>query len=136
MKKEKVNDSQELVMAVLDKINCPEDLKKLSVTELKKLSHEIRDVIIKVVSENGGHLSSNLGAVDLTLSLHRVFDAPKDKIIWDVGHQCYTHKIVTGRKDRIYSIRKKDGLVGFPDRKESEYDVLNTGHASTSLAFA
>lgn len=136
MKKEQVNDSQEQVMAVLDKINYPEDLKKLSVTELKKLSQEIRDVIIKVVSENGGHLSSNLGAVDLTLSLHRVFDAPKDKIIWDVGHQCYTHKIVTGRKDRIYSIRKKDGLVGFPDRNESEYDVLNTGHASTSLAFA
>ncbi len=123
-------------MAVLDKINYPEDLKKLSLTELKKLSQEIREVIIKVVSENGGHLSSNLGAVDLTLSLHRVFNAPKDKIIWDVGHQCYTHKIVTGRKDRIYSIRKKDGLVGFPDMKESEYDVLNTGHASTSLAFA
>ncbi|UCH96828.1 MAG: 1-deoxy-D-xylulose-5-phosphate synthase [Candidatus Aminicenantes bacterium] len=123
-------------MAVLDKINYPEDLKKLSMVELKKLSKEIREVIIKVVSENGGHLSSNLGVVDLTLALHRVFDAPKDKIIWDVGHQCYTHKIVTGRKDRIYSIRKKDGLVGFPDMKESEYDVLNTGHASTSLAFA
>jgi len=136
MKKEKVIDSQEQVMAVLDKINYPEDLKKLSLPEVKKLSQEIREVIIKVVSENGGHLSSNLGAVDLTLSLHRVFDAPKDKIIWDVGHQCYTHKIVTGRKDRIYSIRKKDGLVGFPDMKESEYDVLNTGHASTSLAFA
>ena len=136
MKKEKVIDSQELVMAVLDKINYPEDLKKLSIPEVKKLSQEIREVIIKVVSENGGHLSSNLGVVDLTLSLHRVFDAPKDKIIWDVGHQCYTHKIVTGRKDRIYSIRKKDGLVGFPDMKESEYDVLNTGHASTSLAFA
>ncbi len=120
----------------LNKINSPKDLKKLSYDELKELSAEIRDIIIKVVSENGGHLSSNLGVVDLTLALHRVFDAPRDKIIWDVGHQCYTHKIITGRKDRIHSIRKKDGLLGFPDIVESEYDVLNTGHASTSLAFA
>jgi 1-deoxy-D-xylulose-5-phosphate synthase len=120
----------------LNKINSPKDLKELSYKELKELSAEIREIIIKVVSENGGHLSSNLGVVDLTLALHRVFDAPRDKIIWDVGHQCYTHKIVTGRKDRIYTIRKKDGLLGFPDIQESEYDVLNTGHASTSLAFA
>jgi 1-deoxy-D-xylulose-5-phosphate synthase len=123
-------------MNQLDKINSPKDLKNLSLEELKELSKEIRDIIIKVVSENGGHLSSNLGVVDLTLSLHRVFDTPRDKIIWDVGHQCYTHKIITGRKEDIFSIRKKDGLVGFPDMKESEYDVLNTGHASTSLAFA
>ncbi|MCP4220748.1 MAG: 1-deoxy-D-xylulose-5-phosphate synthase [bacterium] len=123
-------------MSILEKVNYPEDLKDLSLQEVKGLSKEIRDVIIGVVSKNGGHLSSNLGVVDLTLALHRVFDTPKDKIIWDVGHQCYTHKIVTGRKDRIYSIRKKDGLVGFPERSESEYDVLNTGHASTSLAFA
>lgn len=120
----------------LNKINSPTDLKKLSYDELKVLSAEIREIIIKVVSENGGHLSSNLGVVDLTLALHRVFDTPRDKIIWDVGHQCYTHKIVTGRKDRIHTIRKKDGLLGFPDIEESEYDVLNTGHASTSLAFA
>lgn len=120
----------------LNKINSPKDLKKLSLNELKKLSSEIREIIIKVVSENGGHLSSNLGVVDLTLALHRVFDAPRDKIIWDVGHQCYTHKIITGRKDRIHTIRKKNGLLGFPDIEESEYDVLNTGHASTSLAFA
>jgi 1-deoxy-D-xylulose-5-phosphate synthase len=111
-------------------------LKKLTVDEVKQLSGEIRGVIIDVVSQNGGHLSSNLGVVDLTLCLHRVFDAPRDKIIWDVGHQCYTHKIVTGRKDRMFSIRKKDGLAGFPDINESEYDVINTGHASTSLAFA
>ena len=123
-------------MNQLDKINSPKDLKNLSLEELKELSKEIRDIIIKVVSENGGHLSSNLGVVDLTLALHRVFDTPRDKIIWDVGHQCYTHKIITGRKEDIFSIRKKDGLVGFPDMKESEYDVLNTGHASTSLAFA
>jgi 1-deoxy-D-xylulose-5-phosphate synthase len=117
-------------------VNFPGDLKQLSFDEVKKLSQEVREVIIKAVSANGGHLASNLGAVDLTLALHRVFDAPRDKIIWDIGHQCYTHKIVTGRKDRIYSIRQKDGLVGFPDMEESEYDVLNTGHASTSLAFA
>lgn len=120
----------------LNKINSPKDLKNLSYDELKELSAEIREIIIKVVSENGGHLSSNLGVVDLTLALHRVFDAPRDKIIWDVGHQCYTHKIITGRKDRIHSIRTKNGLLGFPDIEESEYDVLNTGHASTSLAFA
>lgn len=121
---------------ILDNVNYPQDLKELSFEQLKLLSDEIRDVIIKVVSENGGHLASNLGAVDLTLALHRVFDAPRDKIIWDVGHQCYTHKIVTGRKDKMHRIRQKDGLVGFPDVNESEYDVLNTGHASTSLAFA
>ncbi len=121
---------------ILDGINSPKELKELSYADLKTLSTEVRDVIIKVVSENGGHLSSNLGVVDLTLALHRVFDSPRDKIIWDVGHQCYTHKLVTGRKDRIHLIRKKGGLLGFPDIQESEHDVLNTGHASTSLAFA
>jgi 1-deoxy-D-xylulose-5-phosphate synthase len=121
---------------VLDKVNFPDDLKKLSYKELKILSGEIRELIIEVVSRNGGHLSSNLGAVELTIALHKVFNAPEDKFIWDVGHQCYTHKILTGRKDRIFSIRKKGGLIGFPDILESEYDVLNTGHASTSLAFA
>jgi 1-deoxy-D-xylulose-5-phosphate synthase len=123
-------------VGILDTIESPKDLKKLSSKQIKELSKEIREIIIKVVSENGGHLSSNLGVVDLTLALHRVFDTPRDKIIWDVGHQCYTHKMVTGRKDKIYSIRKQGGLVGFPDIMESEYDVLNTGHASTSLAFA
>jgi len=121
---------------ILDKVDYPEDLKDLSIEELEKLASEIREIIIKVVSESGGHLSSNLGVVDLTLALHKVFDAPKDKIIWDVGHQCYTHKIITGRKDRISTIRKKNGLMGYPDIFESEYDSLNTGHASTSIAFA
>lgn len=123
-------------MKVLDKINSPEDLKEISFKELGKLSKEIRELIIEVVSKNGGHLSSNLGAVELTIALHKVFDTPTDKIIWDVGHQSYTHKILTGRKDRIFTIRKRGGLVGFPDIAESEYDALNTGHASTSLAFA
>ncbi len=123
-------------MSVLDRVNYPDDLKKLSYKEIKILAGEIRELIIEVVSKNGGHLSSNLGAVELTIALHKVFNAPKDKFIWDVGHQCYTHKILTGRRDRIFSIRKRGGLIGFPDIDESEYDVLNTGHASTSLAFA
>ena len=123
-------------MPLLEKILTPADLKKLSLDELSQLSAEITELLIQVVSRNGGHLSSNLGVVDLTLALHRVFNAPTDKIIWDIGHQSYTHKIITGRRERIFSIRKKDGLLGFPDRDESEYDVLNTGHASTSLGFA
>jgi 1-deoxy-D-xylulose-5-phosphate synthase len=124
------------MMAVLEKVNVPTDLKGLSLDQLETLTAEIREIIIEVVSKNGGHLASNLGAVEVTLALHRVFDTPRDKIIWDVGHQCYTHKMVTGRKDRIFSIRKKGGLTGYPDIFESEYDCLNTGHASTSLAFA
>ena len=123
-------------MAPLESILSPADVRKLSLDELARLSDEIRELLVQVVARNGGHLSSNLGAVDLTLALHRVFDTPRDKIIWDIGHQCYTHKIITGRRDRIFSIRKKGGLLGFPDRDESEYDVLNTGHASTSLGFA
>lgn len=123
-------------MPLLEQILTPADVKKLSLEELSQLSAEITELLIQVVSRNGGHLSSNLGVVDLTLALHRVFNAPTDKIIWDIGHQSYTHKIITGRRDRIFSIRKKDGLLGFPDRDESEYDVLNTGHASTSLGFA
>jgi 1-deoxy-D-xylulose-5-phosphate synthase len=123
-------------MPLLQKILTPADVKKLSLEELSALSAEITELLVQVVSQNGGHLSSNLGVVDLTLALHRVFNAPNDKIIWDIGHQSYTHKIITGRRDRIFSIRKKNGLLGFPDRDESEYDVLNTGHASTSLGFA
>ena len=123
-------------MPLLEKILTPADVKELSLEELSRLSAEITELLVQVVSRNGGHLSSNLGVVDLTLALHRVFNAPADKLIWDIGHQCYTHKIVTGRRERIFSIRKKDGLLGFPDSAESEYDVLNTGHASTSLGFA
>jgi 1-deoxy-D-xylulose-5-phosphate synthase len=123
-------------MPLLEKILTPVDVKKLSLEEMSELSAEITELLVQVVSRNGGHLSSNLGVVDLTLALHRVFNAPTDKIIWDIGHQSYTHKIITGRRERIFSIRKKGGLLGFPDRDESEYDVLNTGHASTSLGFA
>ncbi len=123
-------------MTMLEKIQTPADVQRLTLEELSRLSAEITELLVQVVSRNGGHLSSNLGVVDLTLALHRVFAAPRDKIIWDIGHQCYTHKIITGRRERIFSIRKKDGLLGFPDRDESEYDVVNTGHASTSLGFA
>jgi 1-deoxy-D-xylulose-5-phosphate synthase len=121
---------------LLDQISSPQDLKKLSPEDLARLANELRAFILEVVSKNGGHLSANLGVVELTLALHYVFDTPRDKIIWDVGHQCYTHKIITGRRDRFRTLRKFDGLLGFPNREESEYDVYNTGHASTALSAA
>ncbi|HOE56684.1 MAG TPA: 1-deoxy-D-xylulose-5-phosphate synthase N-terminal domain-containing protein, partial [Bacillota bacterium] len=121
---------------IMDSINSPSDLKKLGYAELKTLSEEIRDYIIKVVSENGGHLASNLGVIELTLALHRVFDTPKDKIIWDVGHQSYTHKIVTGRRESFVTLRKRGGISGFPKRSESVHDILETGHSSTSISAA
>jgi 1-deoxy-D-xylulose-5-phosphate synthase len=121
---------------ILDRIHSPRDLKALSLQSLEKLAEEIRALIVEVVSRNGGHLSANLGVVELTLALHRVFDAPRDKIIWDVGHQCYTHKIITGRRDDFPKLRQAGGLCGFPSREESEYDVYNTGHASTALSAA
>ncbi len=122
--------------SILKRINNPSDLKKLSLEEILILAQEIREEIIRVVSKNGGHLSSNLGVVELTIALHMVFDAPKDKIIWDVGHQCYCHKLLTGRKEGFDSLRKFQGLLGFPSREESEYDCYNTGHASTALSSA
>ena len=121
---------------MLDDIQSPQDLKKLPAEKLPALAGEIRSFILEVVSKNGGHLASNLGVVELTLALHYVFDSPKDKIIWDVGHQCYTHKILTGRKGRFPSLRQYEGLLGFPDREESEHDAYNTGHASTALSAA
>ncbi len=121
---------------ILDSVNSPQDLKKLPLENLPFLAEEIRTLILDAVSRNGGHLGSNLGAVELTLALHRVFDSPRDKILWDVGHQCYTHKIVTGRKDRFSGLRRCDGILGFPCREESEHDIFNTGHASTSLSAA
>ncbi len=120
----------------LNRINSPQDLKKVPIDKLGELAEEIRDRIITVISKNGGHLASNLGAVELTLALHRVFDSPKDKIIWDVGHQCYTHKLLTGRKDRFETIRKYKGLSGFPNWSESEHDIFIVGHASTAISSA
>jgi 1-deoxy-D-xylulose-5-phosphate synthase len=121
---------------ILDKISGPEDVKKLSSKELSKLATEIRELILDTVSNTGGHLSPNLGVVEITLALNYVFNPPSDKIIWDVGHQCYTHKILTGRKDKFHTLRQFNGLYGFPSREESEYDVYNTGHASTALSAA
>ena len=121
---------------ILDRVQYPADVKKLNHKEISQLAREIRELIIQVVSRTGGHLSPNLGVVELTLALHSVFDAERDKIIWDVGHQCYTHKIITGRKDLFQKLRQHEGLCGFPDRGESPYDVYNTGHASTALSAA
>ena len=121
---------------MLEKINSPKDVKKLKIEEKKKLAEEIRKYILETVSENGGHLASNLGVVELTLALHSVFDTPKDKIVWDVGHQAYTHKIITGRREQFKTLRQKDGLAGFPKTSESEYDCFNTGHSSTSISAA
>ena len=121
---------------MLEKINSPEDIKKLNIEEKKQLAEEIRKYIIKVVSENGGHLASNLGVVELTIALHSTFNTPKDKIVWDVGHQSYTHKIITGRREQFKTLRKLDGLAGFPKTSESEYDSFNTGHSSTSISAA
>ncbi len=119
---------------ILDRINTPHDLKPLDLSELQILADEIREEIIKTVSKNGGHLAPSLGAVELTIALHYVFDAPRDKIIWDVGHQAYAHKIVTGRKDRFHTLRTYGGISGFPKREESPYDTFNTGHSSTSIS--
>lgn len=121
---------------MLEKINSPEDVKKLNYQEKKELAEEIRKYILEIVSENGGHLASNLGVVELTLALHSVFNVPKDKIVWDVGHQTYVHKILTGRKEELKTLRKLNGIAGFPKTKESETDCFNTGHSSTSISVA
>jgi 1-deoxy-D-xylulose-5-phosphate synthase len=121
---------------LLDTLRLPEDIRKLPIKELYHLATEIRAEIVDTVSKNGGHLASNLGVVELTLALHYVFDSPRDKFIWDVGHQCYTHKILTGRKEAFCGLRRFEGVLGFPCREESEHDVYNTGHASTALSAA
>lgn len=120
----------------LNKINNIDNLKKLNIKEKEELAEEIRDFIIKKVAKTGGHLASNLGTVELTIALHDVFEAPEDKIIWDVGHQTYTHKILTGRKDKFNTLRQLNGISGFVNPEESEYDCFNTGHSSTSISAA
>ncbi len=120
----------------LEKINSPEDIKKLSIDKLDILAKEIREFLINTVSQTGGHLASNLGVVDLTIAMHYCFCCPRDKFVWDVGHQAYTHKILTGRKEEFDTLRKLDGLSGFPKTNESKYDAFNTGHSSTSIAAA
>ena len=119
---------------ILSKINSPADLKKLSLDELTRLAADVRGKIIETVSKTGGHLAPNLGVVELTIALHYVFDAPRDKIIWDVGHQSYTHKLLTGRRDSFHTLRTYGGISGFPKRDESPYDTVDTGHSSTSIS--
>ena len=119
---------------MLEKIQKPNDIKKLPADQLPALAEEIREFIIESLSKTGGHLASNLGVVELTIAMHRVFDLPKDKLIWDVGHQSYTHKILTGRKDGFETLRREGGISGFPKRSESDCDVFDTGHSSTSIS--
>src|SRR5512138_747799 len=118
----------------LEKIDSPADLKKLSHDELEKLAAELRTFLLETISTTGGHLASNLGAVELTLALHYCFDSPRDRFIWDVGHQAYTHKIITGRRDTFPTQRQYGGLSGFPKRSESPHDPFGAGHSSTSIS--
>jgi len=120
----------------LKEYDFPADLKSMDIKDLELLSYAIRDFLIDKVSKTGGHLASNLGIVELTIALHRIFDSPHDKIIWDVGHQSYVHKILTGRADAFDSLRQIGGLSGFPKAKESKHDVFDTGHSSTSVSAA
>lgn len=122
--------------SILDKISSPKDIKKLSFEDLAPLCTEIRQLLIETTAKTGGHLASNLGTVELTVALHRIFECPDDQIVWDVGHQCYTHKLLTGRKERFSTLRQENGLSGFPKRKESIYDAYVSGHSSTSISVA
>ena len=121
---------------ILNRVDNVKDLKKLNIKEKEKLAEELREKILNIVSENGGHLASNLGVVELTIALHSVFNTPRDSIIWDVGHQTYVHKILTGRKNQMETLRKLNGIAGFPKSTESEFDCFNTGHSSTSISVA
>ena len=121
---------------ILNQVDNPEDLRKLNISEKHELANELRELVIDTVSKTGGHLASNLGVVELTIALHSVFNTPKDKIVWDVGHQTYIHKILTGRKNKISTLRSLNGLAGFPKAVESEYDSFDTGHSSTSISAA
>ncbi|MEW5727462.1 MAG: 1-deoxy-D-xylulose-5-phosphate synthase N-terminal domain-containing protein, partial [Pseudomonadota bacterium] len=119
---------------LLDRVDQPADFRDFSVEELRQLADEVRQEMVEAVSITGGHLGAGLGVVELTLALHHVFDTPADRLIWDVGHQCYPHKIVTGRKGRIRTLRQGGGLSGFTKRSESEYDPFGAGHSSTSIS--
>lgn len=121
---------------MLEKVNYPEDLRKLDLQQKKQLAQELREKMIQTVSNTGGHLASNLGVVELTIALHAIFNTPIDKIIWDVGHQTYVHKMLTGRKEKLHTLRQMNGLAGFPKVTESIYDCFNTGHSSTSISVA
>ncbi|MGB1207995.1 MAG: 1-deoxy-D-xylulose-5-phosphate synthase N-terminal domain-containing protein, partial [Paracoccaceae bacterium] len=121
---------------LLDRVGSPADLAQFNDAQLAQVAQELRAETIAAVSQTGGHLGAGLGVVELTVALHAVFDTPRDKIIWDVSHQCYPHKILTGRRDRIRTIRQKDGLSGFTKRSESPYDPFGAAHSSTSISAA
>ena len=121
---------------LLENIKSPEDIKNLTQKEIAQLAQECRKTIIQVVGKNGGHLASNLGVVELTIALHRVFNSPTDAIIWDVSHQSYTHKLLTGRYKEFFTLREKDGLSGFTNKYESPHDFFIAGHSSTSISSA
>jgi 1-deoxy-D-xylulose-5-phosphate synthase len=123
-------------MTMLEHINGPQDLKSLTDGQVSLLASEIRDVLVDTVTKTSGHLGPNLGVVELTLALHRVFDSPKDKLIFDTGHQSYVHKLLTGRYPEFGSLRQAGGLSGYPSRAESEHDLVENSHASTSLSYA
>src|SRR6476620_5866850 len=121
---------------LLQNINDPADLRQLSRADLKALATELREYVVQSVSQTGGHLSSNLGTVELTIALHHVFNTPYDRLVWDVGHQTYPHKVLTGRRERMSTLRQLNGISGFPRREESEYDTFGTAHSSTSISAA
>ena len=123
-------------MSLLESINGPEDLKDLSQDQLALLASEIRDVLIETTNRTSGHLGPNLGVVELTMAMHRVFDSPKDKLVFDTGHQSYVHKLLTGRYPQFDTLRQRGGLTGYPSRAESEHDLVENSHASTSLSYA
>ena len=123
-------------MALLDGVRSPADVRRMSLDQLRELAAEIRELIVQTTAKNGGHTAPSLGVVELTLALHYVYDTPKDQIIWDVGHQCYAHKIITGRREQFRTLRQKGGISGFPKKSESEYDTFDTGHSGDSIAVA
>jgi 1-deoxy-D-xylulose-5-phosphate synthase len=121
---------------LLNSINVPADLRRLPRAELHTLARELREFVLNTVSQTGGHLGSNLGTVELTVALHYVFNTPHDRLVWDVGHQTYPHKVITGRRERMHTLRQLGGIGGFPRRDESEYDTFGTAHSSTSISAA
>jgi len=129
-----IREERSLAVNLLDKVDAPADVRRLPRAALPQLAAEIRNLIVQVVSRTGGHLASSLGAVELAIAVHYVFDTPKDKVIWDVGHQAYAHKILTGRREAFANLRQHGGISGFTRRSESAYDCFSTGHSGTSIS--
>ncbi|MGA1287183.1 MAG: 1-deoxy-D-xylulose-5-phosphate synthase N-terminal domain-containing protein, partial [Rubrivivax sp.] len=123
-------------LPLLSQIDVPADLRRLPRSQLRQVADEVRQAVVDTVSQTGGHFGSNLGSVELTVALHYVFDTPHDRLVWDVGHQTYPHKILTGRRSRMHTLRQLGGVSGFPRREESEYDTFGVGHSSTSISAA